>query len=123
MGRSPGSYWGERVRVGWDLNHGVAQTPYRWFSQQNPIHGVQKCLISRGTLFALVVLAPVSFPVMPLDHACFRASVVTMKGAGVKMRTRMPINMKVKMVTRMVINMKMKVRTVMVISMKMKMET
>ena len=28
MGRSPGSYWGERVRVGWDLQHGVAQTSY-----------------------------------------------------------------------------------------------
>ena len=25
MGRSPGSYWGERVRVGWDLYFGVAQ--------------------------------------------------------------------------------------------------
>ena len=24
MGRSPGSYWGERVRVGWDLYQGVA---------------------------------------------------------------------------------------------------
>ena len=26
MGRSPGSYWGERVRVGWDLYQGVAHT-------------------------------------------------------------------------------------------------
>ena len=34
-----------------------------------------KFLSSRGTLFVLVVLAPVSFPVMPLDHACFRAVV------------------------------------------------
>ena len=42
MGRSPGSYWGERVRVGWVLHHGVAQTLYHWLSQQNPIHGVQK---------------------------------------------------------------------------------
>ena len=35
----------------------------------------KKFLISRGTLFALVVLAPASFPVMPLDHVCFQESV------------------------------------------------
>ena len=34
-----------------------------------------KFLSSRGTLFALVVLAPASFPVMPLDHVCFQESV------------------------------------------------
>ena len=28
MGRSPGSYWGERVRVGWDLYHGARCTHF-----------------------------------------------------------------------------------------------
>ena len=65
-----------------------------------------KLLISKGisqqklgTLFALVELAPVSLPVMPLDRACFQPSVVAMKGAGVKMKMRMAINLKMKMAT------------------------
>ena len=28
MGRSPGSYWGERVRVGWDSYHGACGTHF-----------------------------------------------------------------------------------------------
>ena len=32
MGRSPGSYWGERVRVGWDSYHGVAHTSYHFIT-------------------------------------------------------------------------------------------
>ena len=48
-------------------------------------------------MFALVGLAPVSLPAMPLDHACFQPSVVTMEGAGVKMKMGMVINMKITM--------------------------
>ena len=37
MGRSPGSYWGERVRVGWGLYHGLAHNSYQGLSQQNRV--------------------------------------------------------------------------------------
>ena len=90
MGRSPGSYWGERVRVGWDLYHGARCTHFISLhhdkTKSNHLdhkgslrkHVLQLILIS-GTLSALVELEPVSFPSMPLDLACFRASVVTIK--------------------------------------------
>ena len=57
-----------------------------------------------GTLSALVELEPVSFPSMPLDLACFSASVVTMKGMGMKVKTRMANDIKTR------IEMKMKTK-------------
>ena len=51
---------------------------------------------------ALVELEPVSFPSMPLDLACFRASVVTMKGMGMmKAKTRMAKDMKTRIEMKM----------------------